>query len=141
MTDLQTAITHLAGHTLALCKGEDILTSDKRGVAPMLGWIHEGCDLRGYAAADRVVGKAAAMLFVKAGVCEIYAQTLSQSGKAFLESRGVTVHYGELADHILNRDGSDVCPMERTVADVDDVDDGIALMRDKLEQLRRAAQG
>ena len=77
MTDLQTAITHLAGHTLALCKGEDILTSDKRGVAPMLGWIREGRDLHGYTAADRVVGKAGAMLFVKAGVCEIYAQTLS----------------------------------------------------------------
>lgn len=140
MTDLQTAITHLAGHTLALCKGEDILTSDKRGMAPMLGWIREGRDLHGYTAADRVVGKAAAMLFVKAGVCEIYAQTLSKSGKAFLENRGITVHYGELAEHILNRDGTDICPMERTVADVDDVDTGIARMSDKLEQLRRAAQ-
>ena len=57
-----------------------------------------------------------------------------------MENRGITVHYGELAEHILNRDGTDICPMERTVADVDDVDTGIALMSDKLEQLRRAAQ-
>ena len=39
MTDIEKAKQSLAGHTIALCKGGDIVTSDKRGIAPMLGFI------------------------------------------------------------------------------------------------------
>ena len=41
MTDIEKAKQSLAGHTIALCKGGDIVTSDKRGIAPMLGFIAE----------------------------------------------------------------------------------------------------
>ena len=50
-----------------------VITSDKRGVAPMLDFLREGKRFVGYSAADRVVGKSAAMLFIKAGIKEIYA--------------------------------------------------------------------
>lgn len=35
MTDLERAIAHLPDHTLVLCRGEDTLISDKRGIAPI----------------------------------------------------------------------------------------------------------
>ena len=62
MTDLERAIAHLPGHTLVLCRGEDTLISDKRGVAPMVDFWQEGRDLRGYSAADRVGGIVVSML-------------------------------------------------------------------------------
>ena len=66
MSDLERAKGGLSGHTLCLVRGEEILMRDERGIAPMMALLAEGKDLTGFSAADRVVGKAAAMLFVKA---------------------------------------------------------------------------
>ena len=55
MTDLQKAQNALPGHTLALCRGEEILMDDRRGVVPMLSFLSEGRDLSGFcAAAERI---------------------------------------------------------------------------------------
>lgn len=135
MTDLQKAKSALSGHSIALCKGDDIIISDKRGIAPMVGFIAEGKDLNGYSAADLVVGKAAAMLFIKAGVAAVYAQTLSESGKAMLECYGVPVEYFTLTQKIINRDKTDICPMERAVLNTDDIEEGYNLIKQKLGAL------
>ena len=68
MIDLQRAERALAegGHTLVLVKGERVITSNQRGVAPLLALIDT--DVTGFSAADKVVGKAAALLYVKLGV-------------------------------------------------------------------------
>ena len=34
MTDLETATKMLAGHTLALCKAGEVVTSDLKGISP-----------------------------------------------------------------------------------------------------------
>ena len=39
MTDIELAKENLSGHTLALCKDGNIITSDKRGVAPMVDFL------------------------------------------------------------------------------------------------------
>ncbi len=134
--DLQAAKNALAGHTLALCKGGQILTSDLRGVAPMLGFIAEKRDLNGFSAADVVVGKAAAMLFVKAGVAAVYAKTLSESGKRYLEEHGVYTRYGTLTEKIINREGTDMCPMERAVLEISDCEEGYLAVCKRLQELR-----
>ena len=68
MTDVQTALSDLdrakalltGGTTCAIIRGARCETSCLRGVKPLLGWL-EG-DWRGAAAADKVVGRAAAFL-------------------------------------------------------------------------------
>ncbi len=89
MTDLDTAKAHLSGHSLCLCKDGAWFTDDGRGISPMLRLIGENRGLRGYAAADIIVGKAAAMLFVKAGVAAVYGEVMSKAGKAYLEAHGI----------------------------------------------------
>lgn len=135
MADSTTLIKALDGHTIALCKGENIITSDKKGISPMIGFIDDGADLRGYSAADLVVGKTAAMLFVKAGIKEVSAKNLSKSGKEYLEKHGITVKYGVLTDKILNRSGDGICPMECAVSDTENFDEGYRLIKEKLEIL------
>lgn len=135
MTDLQKAKSALAGHSIVLCKGDDIVISDKRGIAPMADFIAEGKNLNGYSAADLVVGKAAAMLFIKAGIVSVYAQTLSESGKAMLEKHCVPVEYFTLTQKIINRDKTDICPMERAVLNTDDIEEGYILIKQKLDAL------
>lgn len=138
MTDLQKAKNELNGHTIALVKGETVFTSRARGVAPMLEFLDKGEDLEGFSVADKVVGKAAAMLFVRAGVAAVYAETLSKSGAEYLTKRNVMYEFGTLTDKIINRDGTDVCPMEKAVLSIDDEFEGERAIREKREQLSHA---
>lgn len=137
-TDILRARELLCGSaTCVLVKGDAVYMSEKSGIAPMLGFIADRIDLRGFSVADRIVGKAAAMLFVKAGIAEVYAEVLSEGGKRFLESRGVPVSYGVLTGMIINRAGTGSCPMEAAVAGIDDVDKAYAALCEKVAELRR----
>lgn len=137
MNDVALAKSNLAGHSIALCKKGKLLTSDGRGVSPMIDFLQDGIDLSGYSVADKIVGKAAAMLFVKAGIKEVYAEILSVSGKNFLEEHGIYVGYETLAEKIINRTGDDICPMEKTVADIIDPEEGYEAIRNKLKEMRK----
>ena len=81
MTDLEQAKLNLNGHTLSLCKGENRITSDKRGISPMVNLLCGNVSLSGWSAADLVVGKAAALLFVYAKVKEVYGKVLSEEAE------------------------------------------------------------
>lgn len=135
MTDLEIAKNNLSGHTLCLCKGGNCLYSEKRGIAPMMSFIDSGVDLSGYSVADLVVGKAAALLFVKCGIGNVYAKTLSEKGKRVFELYGVSYDYGVLTEKIINRAGTDACPMEKAVADTDDPEEAFAILKNKLKQM------
>ena len=110
--------------TCVVIKEGSVLTSEKTGIAPVLDWINEGVDLRGAEVADKIVGKAAAMLFVKAGISKVFAKVLSSSGKAYLDRYGIEVSWETLTDVIINRKGTGMCPMEQTVLEISDCEEG-----------------
>lgn len=121
--------------TCVIKKENTILTSEKKGIAPMMRWIEEGLDLSGAEVADRVVGKAAAMLFVKAGIREVYAQIISIPGKEYLEDHGVDLTFDTLTDRIINRKGDGLCPMESTVMDMNDIEKAYLALKAKQAEL------
>lgn len=90
MTDIEHAKQLLTGegYTCVICRGDDMHTSEKRGVVPLIELLDSRIDVRGYSAADKAVGKAAAMLFILLGVGEIYAVVMSRSAKRFLTGTG-----------------------------------------------------
>ena len=135
MTDLLLAKSNLSGHTLCLVKGESCIISDKRGIAPLMGFLEEGVDLCGYSAADLIVGKASAMLFVKCGVKKVFAKTLSEAGKRILEEHGVAYEYETLTEQIINRAGTDVCPMEKALQNTWDIEEGYSILKNKLREM------
>ena len=126
MTDVQTAASDLdrakalltGGTTCAIVCGARCETSCLRGVKPLLGWL-EG-DWRGASAADKVVGRAAAFLYVLLGVKALYAAVLSEPAAEVLRAHGISVSYGRLAARIVNRAGDGLCPMESAVMGEDD---------------------
>ncbi len=136
MTDLECAKSKLDGHSVVFCKDGEVIISDERGVKPLVGIIADGTDLNDYSAADKVVGKAAAMLFVKIGVRKIFAKNLSESGKEFLEKHKIDVSYETLTPFIKNRSGDGLCPMETAVKDIDDCEKGYSAVLLKLEELK-----
>lgn len=135
MTDLQLAKQKLEGHTISLYKDGTYILSEKRGIAPIMGFIGEGVNLKGYCVADTVVGKAAALLFVKCGIVGVYAKTLSKSGKAVLENWGIPCEYEVLTERIINRAGTDTCPMEKTVLNTCDPEEAYILLKNELQSI------
>lgn len=135
MTDLQTAKVGLAGHTVCLCKDGACIASDKRGIAPMMDFIASGINLASYSVADIVVGKAAALLFAKSGIKSVFAKTLSKSGKKILELYGIKYEYETLTERIINRTGTDICPMEKAVSATIDPLEAYDLLKKAIKSL------
>lgn len=115
MTDFQLAISLLTKYNCALVKGDRVIKSSKSGIAPILELLESREDFQGFYAADRIVGKAAALLYVKLKVKKLYAQTLSEGGLAVLTDYGIGVTYKTMTDKIVNRQGDGICPMEAAV--------------------------
>lgn len=137
MTDLERAKTLLADHglTLALCKGDVTHTDTRRGVVPLLGLLDDGTDIDGFSAADKVVGKAAAFLYLRLGVSRLYAGVISRSAYDLLTAHGVETTYGEMTSAIRNRAGDGYCPMEQVCLEHTDPLEAEKAIRTRLVEL------
>ena len=136
--DLQEAQKRMeqGGYTCVLCKGSTMYTSTQKGIAPMLTFIEKGVDLRGFSVADKTVGKAAAMLFALAGIHELYAAMISEAAFPILEQYHISYSYSLSANRIINRDGTDLCPMEKAVAQETDLQNAYTAIRKTLQALK-----
>ena len=123
--------------TVALCHGEHCIADSRRGVAPLLALLDSGRDVTGFAAADRVVGKAAAFLYVRLGVAAVYAPVMSRPAYAVLVAHGIDATYGVLVDAIRNRAGDRFCPMETAVWDISQPDEAETTIRHTLKNLSK----
>lgn len=134
MTDLELAKRNLAGHTICLCKDGKLLTSNKRGISPMMDFIEEGRDVTGYSVADKIVGKAAAFLFVLAGVTGVYAEVVSSEEKRVLDEHGIPCSFSVMTENIVNRKGDGMCPMETLVQEENEPKRAYMLLKKKLSE-------
>lgn len=123
------------GYTCVLCSEDIIHTSTERGVKPLLAWIDSGTDMKGFSAADKVIGKAAAFLYVILGVKEVYACVISEPAKQVLTENCIVVSYDTLTDTIRNRSGTGFCPMETAVKSITDAGAALEAVRQKLKEL------
>lgn len=122
--------------TLAVCRGDDLTVSREKGIKPLLK-LTQGDDLRNASAADRIVGKAAAMLYALTGVEAVFAQVLSEQGRTVLKRYGIVYEYGTLTENIINRSGTGLCPMEEAVKDIDDLKEALAAIKAKVAALAK----
>ena len=76
-------------YTCDLCKGEVTLTSTERGVKPLLQWLDRENSVKGFSAVDKVVGRAAAFLYVLLEVKEIYAGVMSEGAADVFSKYGI----------------------------------------------------
>jgi len=139
MTSIERAkkILKDGGYTIVLCNGDELYTSSERGVKPMLDFIDSKTDLRGFCVADKVVGKAAAMLFYHAGIVEVHTDVISEPAADYLGAKGITFTYNNLVKNIINRKGDGICPMEEVTADITDTDEAILAIKKRLAELRK----
>lgn len=136
---LERARAHLVknGLTLTVIQGERVIESRERGVKPLLALLDSGEDLAGAVAADKVVGKAAAFLYVLLGVRALHAGVISRPAVRVLSEGGVSLFYDSVVEEIRNRAGNGACPMESTVIDIDSAEVALAAIRQKLFEMTK----
>ena len=137
MTDVERAQALLTegGYTVVLCRGDATHTDTRRGVAPLLALLDSGTDVSGFAAADKVVGKAAAFLYLRLGVTTLHATVISTPALELLTANGVTVTYDTLVPAIRNRAGDGYCPMETVTLPLTDPVEAEIAIRKKLAEM------
>ena len=122
-------------HRLVIINNNYITTSNERGVKALLDLLDGETDISGAYAADKVVGKAAAMIYVLLGIKALYASVISEGAKAIIENHGIFLEYDEAVPCIINRQGDGVCPMELAVGDEKDPEKAVEKVKIKLLQL------
>ena len=134
MTETEKAKSVLASgdHTCVLCRGTQIYTSLERRVKPLVAWLESGIELHGFSAADRVVGKGAAFLYILLGGGAVYARVISTPALELLQEHGVLVEYETKASHIINRKGDGICPFEEAVMGTSNAEIAYLAIRQKM---------
>lgn len=137
MIDLTRAKEKLitCGFTCVLRRDNKDFTTTLRGVKPLVAWYESGQNFSGFCAADKVVGKATAFLYVLLGVKAVYAKVMSKAAFQVLQENGIAAEYGELVEHIINRNGDGICPFEAAVLDISSPTDAYKTIRDKMREL------
>jgi hypothetical protein len=124
MTDLEIAKTELYEEnlTLAIVKNGALLYSTKSPkISSLLEAIEKcGGKLEGASVADRVAGRAIALLCVYAKIKEVYAAVLSRKAQAVFKQNKISYHWKELVDSILDAEKMGMCSFEKVAADISD---------------------
>ncbi|MBC7339935.1 MAG: biotin--[acetyl-CoA-carboxylase] ligase [Firmicutes bacterium] len=138
--DLELAKGEIAGGTASValaCRGRLLGRAEGNGLLPLvdlldrLGWAPEqgaGFWPAPPVLADRVVGKAAALLAAQAGVRAVWGRVVSSAARETLRARGIHVEGEEMVPFVHGRQPGVMCPMERLVALADDPADGSEIL-------------
>ena len=115
-----------------------IYSSSGKGVSPLLGAIEEvGLEgLEGVLTADRIVGRAAALLNVYMGVFEVHTLVISAGAEELFRGHGVVFDFAEETDVVKDVDGVLFCPFERLVQGMSDPGEAFVAIREKLAEIQ-----
>lgn len=135
LTDIEIAKKILFEEDLKICivkNKEVIYKSIKRGIYPMYdAVINQFNELEGASVADRVVGRAAALLNVYAKVATVYSEVISENALALLKENEIEVSYDTSVSGIQNREKNDACPIEKISSKVKDYEYTALLLKIK----------
>ena len=140
MTDLDIAKTELYEEnlTLAIVKNGVLLYSTKsHRISGFLDAIEKcGENLQEASLADRVAGKAIALLCVYAKIKEVYSAVLSRKAQAIFKQNKIVFHWNELVDNVLDPTKTGMCPFEKAAAEISDPEKAYKTFKGLQENLK-----
>ncbi len=108
------------------------------GIFPVISKLEDRDFFKDCIVVDKVVGKASAMLLIRSGVKRVHGLLVSESAVKITNEYNIPFTYDEVVPYIINRTGDDMCPMEKTVKDIEDLDEAYAALLNKVKELRNA---
>lgn len=136
--DLDLARALLIANKDAICvavRGEEIHVITESGVKPLLKMVMDGHSLKGFSVADKVVGKAPALLYAVLGPNAVFSPVMSWTGRAVLLAAGIATSYDQLVPHIQNRAKTGQCPMDASVQGVFDPYEAVGVLESRAAQM------
>ena len=134
--DLQMAIRLLeeSNDTFVAVRDETaVFRSSDKGVSPVFRAKAENQSLDGAAVADRVIGRAMALLLAGEGARLVYGQTMSAPAREFLEEQAMFGGARREVPVIVNRTEDGLCPLEKATLEICDPHKAL----DVIEAIRR----
>ena len=121
---------------VVLKTGKIVYAADGRGVSPLLALYEEHRELlKDAVVVDKIIGKAAASILLLGEVQQVYSLVISVSARDYMESHGVAVGFERCVDVITARGGVGICPIERSVLDINDPIMAYRAIKDRIQEL------
>ena len=123
------------GATCVVVRNDKVAITRERGVKPLLQWISEGRSFEGWSVADKVVGKAPALLYVQLKPAVVYAIAMSEAARDILLANGIACGCEDLVPFIVNRAGDGQCPIDVSVTNISDPHEAERAIRECVRQM------
>lgn len=117
--------------------GKVIFSSTDAGIRPVIEVIDKKLNVKESYVSDKIVGKAAALLYSYLEVKSVYAAVMSKKGREVLQKHGIEAKFDVQTEEIRNRAGNGICPMEAAVADIEEPSEAVAAIKNKITALRK----
>ena len=126
--------TLLSGnYTIVVENDGKVFTSQERGVKPLLHLLTEKKGfLKGASVADKVIGKAAALLMILGEIKEVHTDIISEPAIQVFDNHKIIYHFDKKVTRIVNRTGDGLCPMESLCMDIDNPQEAFTAISKKI---------
>jgi len=133
--DLNVAKQRLSQKNLSIVIAKNsrvLFETESHGINGLLKAIKQLQEnMTGSSVADRIVGRAAALLLVYSGVVAVFAVTASDSGIEVLKNNHVFLEFERRVSRILDSKRVDVCPFEKLVAKFSDPEEAYEELKNR----------
>ena len=134
MTDLDRAkqIFQADGASFVLVHdGHELARGTRDGIGELLATVDQlGAQTHGASLADKIVGKAVAMVAVYAGLAGVYSPLASTAGQQVLAEHQIMLQAERLVPLILNKRNDGPCPMERLTLPLAQPEEAVAALKE-----------
>ena len=94
-------------------ENEIVYKSEGKGLQSLISLYKNDVNtLENSSIADKVIGRAAALILVDSNIKEVYADLISQNAIDILDKSNISYEYKSQVTEIRNRDNTGMCPME-----------------------------
>jgi hypothetical protein len=119
--------------SLLVYNDSTLSTHTNRGVRDLLTLISTQPErLQGAIVADKIIGKAAAAIMATGGVVEVHTNIISTPARALLEAEGIKVVATEGVPQILNRNKSQMCPIDSQLEGIESIEECVTVLQNML---------
>lgn len=119
---------YLAEHSLVVVKNGKTNFYEGRGIKPLINYL-ENDNFKNAYIGDKRIGKASALLIVYGDAKEVYTPLISKPAIEVFEKHNIKYTADTVVENIKNNAGTDLCPMEKKVQNINDPKEAYELFK------------